>query len=200
MQKYRKAKKARNGKTCNLEGKINYVAATLASPQSSLLKASFAKEKFESNVIAAQGANASFILASFLEKLKELLTSRPEEKHGPSLIYRNVSVDPCITCAKLVFLDVFLQIRHRSSLILRNVNWKITNENRTTPTIKRGVLEFLACDNRRMFLAARNRMGDDIDVSEKPIQYVNEEEHEGVMAALYGESVFHSRVYAKTMV
>lgn len=53
------------------------------------------------------------------------------------------------------------------------------------------------CDNRDMFLAARNTMGDDIDVSGKPNQDEDEEEHESVVEALKKESVFHGEAHAE---
>lgn len=47
------------------------------------------------------------------------------------------------------------------------------------------------CDNREMLLAAWDKFRDDIDVMERLIQDGNEEDKNGNIAALYGESVFN---------
>lgn len=127
--------------------------------------------------MADQGADANFISASFLEEIKNYLPSWQMEELSLSLIFPSVTEDPCIMCAQSIFLDVFLQIRHGTSLIPRNINWKLTDEDLKTPIIARNVLESLGCDNRDMLLAAPNMMRDDINVSEKLNQNGNKEEH-----------------------
>lgn len=50
----------------------------------------------------------------------------------------------------------------------------------------------LGCDNREIFLAARDTYDDDTDVAVRLVKNGNEEESEGKIAALFGESFFHS--------
>lgn len=188
---YRKAKKGRYEETRKQVGSINRIAATPTLPHSSLFKATFVKGNIETNLMADQGAKGNFILASFLDEIKKHLPSVHTEKLSPSLIYRNVTGDPCLPCTQSVKLVVFLQIRHGTSLILQNINCKITDEDLKTPIIGRRVLEFLGCDNKHMLMAEYDELGDDIDVAEKLKENGNEEENESVIAVLYGESVFH---------
>lgn len=147
--------------------------------------------------MADQGTDANFISASVLEEIKKHLPSLQVKKLSPSLICGNVSEDPCNTCAQSVFLDVFRQIRQGTSIVRRITNWKTSGESRKTPIIGRKVPESFGCDNRDMLLNAHNKMGYAIDISEKLNQDENEEEHEGVVASLYGESVIHSGVHAE---
>lgn len=106
-------------------------------------------------------------------------------------MYRDVTGNPCITCYCTVKSDVFLQIRHGTSLVLRNITWRVTKEQIKTPIIGRRVLESLGCDNRAMLLAARDRLGDNIDVIERLVEDGNEEEADSTIAALYGDALFH---------
>lgn len=80
-----------------------------------------------------------------------------------------------------------MQIRHET----RNVIWKVAKGDIEMPIIGRRVLESLGCDNREMLLAARDRFGDEIDVTKRFEEDGNEEEHDSTTAALNGESVFH---------
>lgn len=86
-------------------------------------------------------------------------------------------------------------MRHGTCLILRNINWKITNGNRKTPILGRIVLETLESDNRDVLFAARDRVVHDIDISENLNQDESVEESEDVNAALNGECVLLSIVH-----
>lgn len=97
-----------------------------------------------------------------------------------------------VACSKKVTLDVYLKIRHGSSLVLRNIEWKVAKEDVSVPIIGRRVLESLGCDNGKMLMAARDKYGEDIDVSHRLPHDGNEEESSGNIAALFGESVFHN--------
>lgn len=52
-------------------------------------------------------------------------------------------------------------------------------------------LEFLACDNQEMIIAASDKYGVEVDVTRPLDEDGNEEERGGKIAALYGESLFH---------
>lgn len=88
-------------------------------------------------------------------------------------------------------LDVYLNIRHGLNLILRNIEWKITEQ--LIPTFLKGrrVLESLGCDNQKTVLAARDRYGSDVDIKARLMDGGNAEESSGEIAALCGKSVFH---------
>lgn len=77
-------------------------------------------------------------------------------------------------------------------MILRNINWKLTNEEIASPILGRRVLESFGCDNRAMSMAARDRYDDDIDAEDQLKRDGNQEESERTLAALFGKSVFHN--------
>lgn len=89
-------------------------------------------------------------------------------------------------------MDVFLQIRHGSSLILRNVNWTITKEELPSPILGRTVLKSLGCDNLDMLTAARDRYGGYICMAEHLRKGGNDEESDEMIAILFKEFVIHS--------
>lgn len=53
------------------------------------------------------------------------------------------------------------------------------------------VLEFTGCDNCERLIAERDKIGDDSSVKQMLTEDRNEEENEGMIAALCGESVFY---------
>lgn len=73
----------------------------------------------------------------------------------------------------MVKLDVYLNIRYASNVILRSIVWKIGDEPISTAIIGCRVLESQDCDNRSMLMAARDRYGSDIDVNARLMDDVN---------------------------
>lgn len=67
-------------------------------------------------------------------------------------------------------MDVFLSIRHGTSLILRNIVWKVTEEDFKLPILGRRVLESLGSDNREILSAARDKFRDNIDIEKRLIE------------------------------
>lgn len=107
-------------------------------------------------------------------------------------MYRGVTGHPCLACHQRVKPYMFLQIRYGTSLILKKILWKVTEEDIRKSITGRRVLDSLGCDKCEMLLAAGDKLGDDFDVKKRLIEDSNEEENDGTIAALYGESVFHS--------
>lgn len=95
---------------------------------SSIFKACFTGRMAETKLMADEGADAKFIFESLLETIIKNAFSVVLERLRRSQVYRNVSGDPCLTCHLLVKSDVFLHIRHGTSLILRNIIWKVSNK------------------------------------------------------------------------
>lgn len=192
LEQYRQAKRARLDDTRKNAGGVNRIVDTPSSPHSSIFKVSFARGCIETKVMADQGADANFISAKLLDEIKQKMGNIQQQTWNPPQTFRGVTGDPCLTCASSVKLNVFLQIRHGTRLVLRNIQWKVTKEDITLPIIGRKVLESLGCDNREMLMAARDKYGDEIDVNQRLEDDGNKEETEGKIAALFGESLFHS--------
>lgn len=85
-------------------------------------------------------------------------------------------------------------------MILYKIRWKVTNEELPTPIIERRVLESSGCDKREVVMAAGDKLDNDIAVEQRMREDGNEESQEGLIAALYGESVFQKRRILKTMI
>lgn len=106
-------------------------------------------------------------------------------------MYRDVTGNRCLTCYCTVILDVLPKIRHGTSLVFRNITWRAIREQVKTPTISRGVLKSLGCDNWAMLLTARDRLGDNIDIIERVVEDGNVEEIDSTIAAFYGDAMFY---------
>lgn len=118
------------------------------------------------------------------------MPDRRSERLQLTKIYRGVISDPCLTCHKMNRLDIYVNIRHASSLIFRNFEWNITEQKITTTTIRSRALECLGCENTEMPLVARDIYRKEIDVKAWLKENGNEEQRYSVNAAHFGESVF----------
>lgn len=107
------------------------------------------KVKLVTEVMADHGAFANFISSKFLQKLMKESDSFRSQDLKPTQTYWNLAGDTCLKCHQFVKLDVHLQIRHGTSLLLRNITWKGTVEELQIPIILRWVLESFVCDNRK---------------------------------------------------
>lgn len=121
LDDYRKAKRARLNAAKRRYGQIGRVSHIAPSPHSAF-SGPFANGWLETDVKADQGADANFIsedlLATILRKAQIAKIVRFETEH----VYHEVTGGPCLTYSKKVTLDVYLKIRHGSSLVLRNVD------------------------------------------------------------------------------
>lgn len=90
----------------------------------------------------------------------------------------------------MVKLDVSSEVRHGTSLIIRNIVLKVADQDIYTLIIGRRVLESLECNNRDMLMASRDEFGNKIDVKKRLKEYGNEEKQNSTIAALHVESVF----------
>lgn len=181
---YRLAKKARIDK-----GKIASVIDQNGRHHSALFSAAFLKGSVTCHVLADQGADANLLPPDVFEQLRHSseVTVNPLR---PSRNYKTISGDTCVHCESEIISDVQLKIRHGSNLILRNVRWHVSNEKLESAILGRAVLESLGCDNRTMLEAAISKYDGDVDVAKRLTQ--EEMEREGSIAALYGESLYHS--------
>lgn len=121
LDQYRKTKRARLENARRGVSIIKRVAYTLSSPRSSLLRTSFARGAIESSVMADERADADFISAILLNKFQQKLGSIQMESVNPPQLFRGVTGGLCLSCSNTFKLDVYLQIRHGTWLLLRNI-------------------------------------------------------------------------------
>lgn len=124
-EQYRKAKNARYNESLRDAGNLRRIAYMPSPPHSSIFEALFSKGEVEVDLMADQGADANFISKSLLRKIEQNLPDIQKQTLNPNPIYRGVTGDPCLTCHTCIKLDKIPQIRHGTSLILRNVMWKV---------------------------------------------------------------------------
>lgn len=125
----------------------------------------------------------------------QILEKTPDAKivyPDTNKVHRRVTREVCLTCCETTNSNVHLRIKHGISLLLENVEWKAARECVAVPIIGRRMLESLGCENQKMLLAARDKHGEKIDVVRGLADAGDDEERTGKIAALFGESVFHS--------
>lgn len=142
--------------------------------------------------MADHDADGHFISSRMFKEIQEKIGNVDPKRLEPSHIFRGATRDPFLTCDRAANMDVFLHVRHGSSLIPRNMNWKMTKEEIQRSIIGRRELESPGCDNREMLMAARDKYGNEIDVAGPFVKDGNGEESNGRIAGFIGESVFHN--------
>lgn len=142
-----------------------------------------------------QGADTNFILPYILGNIKDNTWVIMSEQLHPVQINHNVAGDPCLTWTKSIKLDVFLKFKHGLSLILGNSTWKVAEEELQALTTGQMVRGSVSYDNRITRMTIRDKIGDNIDVNERLRENGNEESQEGIISALYVESLFNRERY-----
>lgn len=118
-------------------------------------------------------------------------STHPSERLIRSHMFRSVTSMFCLTCYKLVKQVVIIQRRHRTIMILRDIIWKTTRRKTANINNRTRVLKSPRCHNRKMIIAARENLSYDIIINQMSTEDESEENNEGMMAALYVESIFH---------
>lgn len=125
-----------------------------------VFKASFGDESSEVDVIYYQGADAYVFLGTGAGKIRKRILNLQINPFKTEQIYRGVPGEPCLTFHKNVKLDVNLNIRPGSQLILQNVELKFSKEIMVKPIIGRRTLKLLGYDKREILLGSQKRTGD----------------------------------------
>ena len=138
---------------------------SMASSHSSLFTAYFADGAFEATVLADQGADINLISKELFQSIIETGGNFKVSNLVPPQIFSGVGSNATITCSKKIVADINLIIRHGSSLILRNILWKVCDfENSTNAIIGRPLLDSIGCSNKTMLqsIADANTSGIDL--------------------------------------
>lgn len=114
--------------------------------------------------MADQGAAASSISASFLEKLEKNVIFVSFRGLGLNQIYRIRSDDFILTFQLSFKPNLLLQIGHGTNMISRNIIWKDTEEELETRITGHSILESAVCYNCESLIAPHVTVGEEIDV------------------------------------
>ena len=199
-----RAKKARserfgtgqgNGKTPSNEhrGSIRRLGAAQIDSHSSLFSAVFADGAVESVVLADQGSDTNLLPPDVFQWVKNAyprLTTIPLQ---PPHSYSGVGSTGKITCHKKVQLDVSLRIRHGTKLILRGVEWGVSDQKTEFPILGRHVLQAIGCDNKSMLSTACDKNDGIINIPDALAQDAKSRDG-GLIAALLEDAMgtYHS--------
>ena len=136
-------------------------AARVASTtNSTLFTASMCSGKVETKVLADQGADVSVIPRILLKKVLEADTRVKLVSRKKVLKIKPVNVDGApLHCREETCLDILLQIRHGTSLSLRNVPLVVSDEDTGMLVLARPVLEALGLNNTELLATACDRLG-----------------------------------------
>lgn len=87
----------------------------------------------ENSVIADRGEDYNFISVTMVRDIRQKILFVGTIVQIPVHVYRGNTGEQCLTCSKALIFGEYLQIRHSSSLILRNIEWKIIKDSIGTP-------------------------------------------------------------------
>lgn len=163
-----------------------------AETSSVIFKASYGEASTLAGILANQGAEASFISETIWNEIHQQLLDTQIERLQPAQKIQGATGDHWLTCYKVAKLDIYLKIRHAPNSILRNIKWMVTEEQNSTPIIRRSVLESLDFDNREMLLAHRDRYESWIYNKVWMKEVGNKEVQSKMIVDILGRSVFHN--------
>lgn len=145
-------------------GKVFRLGSEKVNGHSALFHASFENGSVEAVVLTDQGSDTNLISKTLLNKLQEAGARLSVSNLTSPHIYSGVGGNGKVTCKQSLKADVLLKIRHATSLLLRNVEWRVGDHNDDHAIIGRPLLESIGCDNRALLAASCDRFGGVIDV------------------------------------
>lgn len=116
----------------------------------STVHASFANRNLATTALTDEGSDANILPYSVLKHMEKVLSDLKVSTLERPVVYGDVFVRACATGDGVVTLDIYLEIRHGSNLILQNITWNIPQEEVNSPTIGRPVLESIG-SNKGLF-------------------------------------------------
>lgn len=123
-----------------------------AEESSALFTATFMEGRVECMVLADIGADDNIIPTELLTELLKQESELKVENLSPPKVFKSAVKDTIdggsakINCSKKVQLDVKLNIRHGSYLLLRNVVWLVSDKDADCAYLGRPLLEHLGLD------------------------------------------------------
>lgn len=138
----------------------------------SLFSVAYCDGKISGRVLADSAANSNILPMSMAKKIEDC-----EDRSKISVWEFGIAKHSCerIICGMVMQADVEICSRHSEKLMLRRVEWVITNDELSNRYIGRHLLSALGIDNQMLLSAARDSFGASINVPE-----VTREQKKGV--------------------
>lgn len=179
---YRKNKKVKTGRS------IQRLGAEEIDNHSALFSATLLNGAVECLVLTDQGSDTNLISSSVFEAMKKAGFKGKVTILVPPHKYQGVSKENVITCRRKITADLNLRIRHGTSLLIRNITWRVSDEESDNVIIGRPLLEAIGFDNQQILEAACDNHDGIIDAAE-----LNQESKPSErVASLLTEAIFHS--------
>lgn len=139
----------------------------LLAKSSTIFEASFANAEVVARITADQEANRNILPPAVREQITQGMLSLSIKNLPLPHTWKAVSGTAYITSVEIVPLDLCFKILHTSSLLLRNVTWKIPSENIDVVILRTRVLESIGFEIQRVLQSACDENEGDIDVFKK---------------------------------
>ena len=108
----------------------------------------------EVEILADQGSDVNLISNSVFQDLIRAESNLKTESIDPPAKFRSINQSDAVICSTRVVADVQLRIRHGTNLLLRNIEWHVSDSELPHVIIGRTVLEAIGCENRALLAAA----------------------------------------------
>lgn len=150
------ADKPRSGQGSSHKGSVRRIGADAIDSHSSLFSATFSEGAVESVVMVDQGSDGNIMPPAVFELIQQADPNLDVVSLAPAHTYSFINKDEGsgLTCRKKITADIHLRIRHGVKLILRGIEWKVSNEPAEFVVIGPELLQAIGCDNKAMLLAA----------------------------------------------
>jgi len=157
---YHSSKKAKGQ-----DGKVGQLAEETLEDNSSLFAASFCQGAVEATVMADQGSDVNILTPDVFKKVCEAGTKLRVTNLDRTRNYGTVDKTAApLPCSRRIKTDVLLRSRHGENLVLRNIEWLVSDKPVDCTLIGRHVLRALGLDNRVLLAVACDRFKGDVDI------------------------------------
>ena len=190
-----RAKKKRNNPAMDkVSGTIKTVRALDPEDNTALFDATFLNGAIECHALADQGADANIVGQSVLDALKAANVNFCIRDLQEPKVYTSIDEDVRVTCRQHFMADIQLKIRHGTTLMLRGVDWLVSDVDNEQVIIGRPLLDAIGCSNRDMLTAICNHNNGMIVVPDLMRRTEPVLKPTGTVAALMNDQngVFHS--------
>ena len=132
---------------------------------SAILLVSFCHRAVETLAKADEGSDCNLILLSVLKNMKKFdPIVKVQELNKPTPYVTVIKGGQMLQCTLQVVRKIMLYILHGTQLMLRSVEWMVCDCETDFVIIGDPTLRALGLDNRALFEAACDKLGNDLDV------------------------------------
>lgn len=168
LKAFLEERKAAGGKKAQRVRRDSPPAPSRDNEESSIVFDAVFANKLRGKVCADNGADGNIMDTQTLRELEATGVEINAQRLDRPRVFEMAAALPngeraCLTCDNAVSIDTELKIRHGAALVLRNLNWLVTEQPVAEPLIGRPLLEALGLNTRELLAAAADRFAGSID-------------------------------------